>query len=1407
MNSTKLCRWVILALIISPVLILSGAILSADPENILPDGFPKPYEAEGQVFEISPTLRLESTQPIRLTADIITQTHLSFIISPAESTHGNKTTLTLSGIEGLGHRHQDGFFVESHQPGQITWEQDVKTDHHVYFLPEVSTINIWGRDDYRDEVVSKGVGIWLDATTCQLTTDVEEAIVIQADGITLDGNWHSIAKLFPYLSGYGIYLFNRTDVSIINCTVTRYATGIFFYGGSNNIIVGNYTYSNGAGISLYLSTHTNIIDNTASLNYLLGIYLSGSPFPPGSESSYVTITGNDTSSNNGVGIALVYTHHITVTANTADANDFAGIHLGNCSDNVVSNNRTRFNRGWGSFDPDRGWGGINLQTSYNNIVTGNMIESNDYGMSFLDSDNNSIYENDIHDNDYGFNLVRSTNNKIYQNNVWNNTVYNASSVYFVWPLPFPFLAMELSYQNQGNWWGKDTEPFFIAGEDTNDIEVTDTYAYAVPDAWKFGLEPGEVPDNYVQPHEIITTISVGPRPMEIAMAPSGQLAYVLNYDDNTISVIDLVSQTTISTIDIGQTSLFDIAFAPQSDQAYVTHQNGTTIINVTTESFQTLSYPGKTFKGIAVSPSGQHLYALESTENKVYVFETATRNLLVSIPLDFTPHKIAVSPNGLLAYVSHPNDNLVSVLDLASYEVSETLSIVSPYEIVFDQSGDKAYVCSKDLYELVEIDTATHDILRYLAVSGEVMWIALTPDDQFAYVSTKDPSYSVCVVDLDTGIIVADIPVGLPMECPAGLAITPDGYDCYVTSENEDAVYVISVKAHPYLRRVKIIEIIADLPLPGGPITIKGFGFSTVAEENIVHLGIYILEATVNDDGTELATTIPPQCCGGTYDLWVETPWGTSNRLSLFVMPISDVLAEDGLLYNAILALYDEATSQATRNILDQIMRHLFGIGQEEDDQNDMISKLQNGQNVAAMERIAKAIRLLERFEKKEGVDTSAERQMLAGLGRYILQKLIDASVPTQPNDPAKIDQAEQALADGRFKVGAAMLTKFHPRVTLGTPVNNFQLPEPFPEYICLNQSITATFRVENSKPKTTGDVKTLYLSGIAISHTKHTTIEYKIADKTGVIDTETGIDNYEKIEFDEIEIEAGDAFVGELTITGMNASTVVDDALIKLKAYFGLYAKTKPCTSTAFTVVDVKITQVVGKEDGEAEATIEVKPTLDIDSATLKLNDTETSSKKDFEAGEFTLTFHQVNMDWGDNTIQAEVTIGETTCVNAIKGSRINKTGLSGSDYQIFATRTLSIPHFYYDGWFKVMEVYFLHTYTVPYSGYTVMGHHATLFIYSEQFPPGYQLTFAIHSYKKAGEQLTSTLYQYISGHGYDEGDPQVSKAVEETWLEPNELIGYSKIKNLMADWWWGIVFEGQGIAEIELETEGGEE
>ena len=75
---------------------------------------------------------------------------------------------------------------------------------------------------------------------------------------------------------------------------------------------------------------------------------------------------------------------------------------------------------------------------------------------------------------------------------------------------------------------------------------------------------------------VVSTISVGTNPVNIAYNPQNHNIYVTNSNSNTVSVIDSSTNTVVSTINVGN-GPSGIAYNPQNHNIYVTNSNSNTV--------------------------------------------------------------------------------------------------------------------------------------------------------------------------------------------------------------------------------------------------------------------------------------------------------------------------------------------------------------------------------------------------------------------------------------------------------------------------------------------------------------------------------------------------------------------------------------------------------------------------------------------------------------------------------------------------------------------------------------------------------------------------------------------------------------------------------------------------------------
>ncbi|OGY59615.1 MAG: hypothetical protein A3B23_00650 [Candidatus Colwellbacteria bacterium RIFCSPLOWO2_01_FULL_48_10] len=271
------------------------------------------------------------------------------------------------------HRSSTPFTTDS--TGAYTYAQDLTSRHLVFIKPEPSTKYITDNATGGDCTT---IGTWNNSTkTCTLTTNLTETVEIENDGITLDGDGHSIVKSGTMI-GYGVYVNNRSNVTIKNF--------------SN---ISNFNY----GISFVYSSDSNVINNTTSDSY------TGIRIYSGSNNTL----SNNTSSSNSIGIEFGASNG-TVSGNTTNSNTQYGLLIGGSNNNIDSN------------VSNLNGVGISLYLSTQNALTNNHASNNTFNFDVTGFPNvDSNYDHDIDTT----NLV--DNKPIYYLKNISNTTYNSST--------------------------------------------------------------------------------------------------------------------------------------------------------------------------------------------------------------------------------------------------------------------------------------------------------------------------------------------------------------------------------------------------------------------------------------------------------------------------------------------------------------------------------------------------------------------------------------------------------------------------------------------------------------------------------------------------------------------------------------------------------------------------------------------------------------------------------------------------------------------------------------------------------------------------------------------------------------------------------------------------------------------
>ncbi len=274
-------------------------------------------------------------------------------------------------------------------------------------------------------------------------------------------------------------------------------------------------------------------------------------------------------------------------------------------------------------------------------------------------------------------------------------------------------------------------------------------------------------------------------PAFIAITSNGQFAYVTNGNGSTVSVVNILQNTLISTIP-GFNSPSGIAITPNGKYAYTANHGNSTVsrIDIATSQVSTVADPFSLLNHpiyIAITPNGKYAYVsnfgASANGTTVSVIDLLQNTVISTISGFFGPYGIAITPNGKYVYVASRNDSVVDRIDIATGQVStvqDPSSLLNfPIGIAITPNGKYAYVTnfgsSSNGTTVSVIDLSQNTVISSISGFDIPFGIAITPGGTSAYV-TNNGNSTVSVLDIARNAIISSLP---GFSAPMGVAITP----------------------------------------------------------------------------------------------------------------------------------------------------------------------------------------------------------------------------------------------------------------------------------------------------------------------------------------------------------------------------------------------------------------------------------------------------------------------------------------------------------------------------------------------------------------------------------------------------------------------------------------------------------
>ncbi len=283
--------------------------------------------------------------------------------------------------------------------------------------------------------------------------------------------------------------------------------------------------------------------------------------------------------------------------------------------------------------------------------------------------------------------------------------------------------------------------------------------------------------------------------------PLKPLAYIANFMDNTVSVIEIQTRLKVMDIPVGNCP-YSIDISPDQKFVYVANMTDATLSVISTRKnrvVNTIDLNEAPFSadepiGVKVSPNGKLIYVAGFGSNNILVINAYLQKLVAEVPLpDGTaPYVLDITADASLAYVTLLHANKVAVVDLT---VNLPIKFIDvgywPSGISIAKRTSLALVVNDESNSLSAINTVIAEASpNTIAINGHPSDVVLSSRGNIAYVSNWNDS-NVGIVDVFSRIQTGTIPVA---DRPYRLALTADDRYLVVTNRLSDTVSIIDTR-------------------------------------------------------------------------------------------------------------------------------------------------------------------------------------------------------------------------------------------------------------------------------------------------------------------------------------------------------------------------------------------------------------------------------------------------------------------------------------------------------------------------------------------------------------------------------------------------------------------------------------
>ena len=342
------------------------------------------------------------------------------------------------------------------------------------------------------------------------------------------------------------------------------------------------------------------------------------------------------------------------------------------------------------------------------------------------------------------------------------------------------------------------------------------------------------------------SLPLGDLPLNMVVSKSGKLIAITNNGQSTqtIQLINTVTDKQLDEVVIAK-SWYGLKFSEDEKKLYASGGNDNWILQyniiqnklILADSFLL----GKKMKdlispaGIEVDDAAQRMYVVTKENNSLYLIDLKTKQVLQKIKLDGEAYSCLLSKDKKTLYISCWGCDKIILFDTKLMIVKQSIAVGdNPNEMIINKSNTHLFVANANDNSVSIIDLATNKVIETLnaalypnAPSGSTTnGLAISADDKTLYIANADNN---CLSVFDVSKIGASkakgfIPVGW---YPTNVKVI--GNKIYVTNGKGFSSQANPYGPNPYRSREAVIYHQGDTSKPMGVQYIAGLFKGTLS--------------------------------------------------------------------------------------------------------------------------------------------------------------------------------------------------------------------------------------------------------------------------------------------------------------------------------------------------------------------------------------------------------------------------------------------------------------------------------------------------------------------------------------------------------------------------------------------------